>query len=211
MKRTEDENSSRPKDSFLFIIVISENKQELGRRGCMVYLLKPLLVMVILFSLSACSIWEKNERQVHSPPSTVSDIEKLPIKIDQNIIERINWEVSPVFQSGNCLMRGVPNKVGFIDAPFTANQGNKYMWHFWGDSIPEGKLTIVAVKKGSNDVAPALTVDGKSVWTTSVPGSPNNGADAHIPSNMKLRESGTWALLIYLGNTYWDYVVIDVH
>jgi len=172
---------------------------------------KHWLAIALLFSLSACSIWETNEKQVHSPPFAVSDMEKPPIKIDQHIIERIHWEVSPVFPSGNDQMRGVPNKVGFIDAPFKANQDNKYMWHFWGDSIPEGKLTIVAVKKGSHKLAPALTVDGKSVWTTGVPGGPNNGADAHIPSNIKLREPGTWALLVFLGNTYWDYVVIDVH
>lgn len=178
-------------------------------------LIKHLLVIVILFSLSACSIKDEEKKQAQNPESTtsvkdMSDIEKVPVKINQKIINNINWEVSPVFQSGNYKMRGVPNKVGFIDAPFIANKDSKYMWHFWGDSIPEGELTIVAVKKGSNDIAPALTLDGKNVWTTRVPGGPNNGADAHIPSNMRLREPGKWALLVYLGKTYWDYVVIDV-
>ncbi|WP_239691248.1 DUF4871 domain-containing protein, partial [Geobacillus proteiniphilus] len=88
--------------------------------------MKHLLVIVILFSLSACSIWEKNKE--------MSDIEKIPVKIDQKVISHINWEVSPVFQSGNYKMRGVPNKVGFIDEPFIANKDSKYMWHFWGDS-----------------------------------------------------------------------------
>ncbi|WAA12791.1 DUF4871 domain-containing protein [Fervidibacillus halotolerans] len=179
---------------------------------------KYLFVIVILFALSACSILEKDGEkiQAQNPESTtagkgMSNLEKVPVKIDQKIINNINWEVSPIFQSGNFKMRGVPNKVGFIDVPFIANKGNKYMWHFWGDSIPEGELTIVAVKKGSNDIAPALKRNGKNVWTTGVPaGGPHNGADAHIPSSMTLREPGKWALLVHLGKTYWDYIVIDV-
>ncbi|WP_244943825.1 DUF4871 domain-containing protein [Siminovitchia fortis] len=61
---------------------------------------------------------------------------------------------------------------------------------------------MVAVKKGKNKVSPALVVNGEKVWTTSFLGGPNNGADAHLPSNMQLDESGIWALLVYLGDKY---------
>jgi Domain of unknown function (DUF4871) len=170
-----------------------------------------LLGAVIVFALTSCSEEAKQPtRGTESHAEETSGAEKPPVRVDEKVIRNIDWQVSPVFSAGGYQMRGVPNKVAFIDAPFFANQNGKYMWHFWGDSIPEGKVTIVAVKEGSGAITPALTLDGKSVWTTGGLGGPNNGADAHLPSNMMLGERGKWALLVYIGNTFWDYVVVEV-
>lgn len=172
------------------------------------------IIAAILFSLSACSKEENEQIQGYESKKEeekgISRWKEAPVKVKETIINNIDWKVSPVFRSGGYRMRGVPNKVGFIDAPFIANKIDKYMWHFWGESIPKGELTIVAVKEGSKDIAPALMQDGISVWTTNVPGGPNNGADAHLPSNIRLSEPGKWALLVYLGDAFLDYVVIEV-
>ncbi|OQP01014.1 DUF4871 domain-containing protein [Geobacillus sp. 44B] len=170
-----------------------------------------LLAAVIVFALASCSEEARRQtRDTESHTEETSVAETSPVHVDKKVIRNIDWRVSPVFSSGDYQMRGVPNKVAFIDAPFVANQNGKYMWHFWGDSIPEGKLTIVAVQEGSGAITPALTLDGKSVWTTGELGGPNNGADAHLPSNMMLGERGKWALLVYIGDTFWDYVVVEV-
>ena len=131
------------------------------------------------------------------------DINELPspIDVDEKIIQEIDWEVSETFKSSTYTMRGIPNKVGFIDAPFIENNGNKYMWHFWGE-LPEEDLTVLGVKKDSKKLIPVLTSES--------PAGPNNGADAHFPSNMMLPEPGKWALLIYLGDKYFDKIIVNV-
>jgi hypothetical protein len=170
-----------------------------------------LLVAVIVLALASCSEETRQQtRGTESHAEETSGAETPPVHVDEKVIRNIDWQVSPVFSSGSYQMRGVPNKVAFIDESFVANQNSKYMWHFWGESIPEGKLTVVAVKEDSGAITPALTLDGKSVWTTGDLGGPNNGADAHLPSNMMLGERGKWALLVYIGDTFWDYVVVEV-
>lgn len=152
---------------------------------------------------------ETEETITHS----VSVEKEPPVSVDKEIIQNIDWEVSDPFKSSSYIMRGIPEKVGFIDEPFKKNSAQKYMWHFWGD-IPDGKLTVVAIKKGRNDIFPALIVssfeDEQYVWTYESPAGPNNGADAHLPSNMKLNEKGKWALLVYIGDTYFDTIVVEV-
>ena len=139
----------------------------------------------------------------------VEQEKNVPISIEEQIIQNINWEVSETFQADNYTMRGTPTKVAFIDAPFVQSEGQKYMWHFWGD-IPDGKLTVVGIKKDSKEFVPVLTRDEQYVWSYGHPAGPNNGADAHLPSTMELPERGKWALLVYLGDNYIDHIVVDV-
>jgi hypothetical protein len=49
------------------------------------------------------------------------------------------------------------------------------------------------------------------VWEYDVsPGGPNNGADAHIPSNLSLPTSGLWKLDAYLGGKLKGSIIVDV-
>ncbi|WP_347553235.1 DUF4871 domain-containing protein (plasmid) [Pseudalkalibacillus hwajinpoensis] len=129
-------------------------------------------------------------------------------------MQNIDWEVSETFNSGSYVMRGLPEKIGLIDAPFKKSIVKKYMWHFWGD-IPDGELTVLAIREGSNEIVPALIVpspeEERFVWTYDSPGGPNNGADASLPSNMQLDKKGKWALLVYLGEKYFDNIVVEVN
>ncbi|KGX89446.1 DUF4871 domain-containing protein [Pontibacillus marinus] len=135
--------------------------------------------------------------------------EKLPVEVRDTTIENIDWELSETFEAGTYTVRGVPNKLGFIDAPFVENKPQKYMWHFWGD-VPKGDLTVVGIKKGSQGITPVLMMGKDYVWSYNAPGGPNNGADAHAPSTMKLTEEGSWALLVYLGDEYFGQVIVEV-
>ncbi|WP_261132123.1 DUF4871 domain-containing protein [Bacillus sp. Marseille-Q3570] len=139
-------------------------------------------------------------------------IDELEVDVTEEMIEEINWEVTPDFKTGNYMLRGIEKKVGFIDTGFIANQGNKYMWHFWGDQL-EGNLSVVAVNENEPyTLVPALSngEDTSFMWSTSELAGPNNRADAHLPSNMELTETGKWALLVFLGDNYIDHIVVEV-
>lgn len=113
------------------------------------------------------------------------------------------WDISPLFSSGEYLMRGTAGKIGFIDAGFVAGLPNKYMWHFWGSEEElNGDFQVKAVKQGTDriiDVAHAALLGG-----------PNNGADKHLPLSMVLEEAGRWRLLPFIGGKLADTIVIDV-
>ncbi|PWV99738.1 uncharacterized protein DUF4871 [Paenibacillus cellulosilyticus] len=124
-------------------------------------------------------------------------------------IEEPSWDVSPEFRSGAYLMRGVEQKVGFIDAGFTANKPQKYMWHFWGDEdLLNGPFEVKAVKQGtdkiidvysSNPISSANALDGEL-----------NGADRHTITTMELPEAGRWRLLPYVKGRLLDTIVVEV-
>ncbi|WP_053363455.1 DUF4871 domain-containing protein [Bacillus sp. FJAT-27251] len=128
---------------------------------------------------------------------------------DVKRMNSVNWEPTGTFKSEEYVMRGIPNEIGFIDETFTAGVTKKYMWHFWGESL-EGNLRIVAVKEGELRPTPVLVKDEEQVWTYNKPLAGINGADIHIPSNMKIPESGKWALLVYLGEKYINTIVVEV-
>ncbi|MCA1054148.1 DUF4871 domain-containing protein [Rossellomorea aquimaris] len=124
------------------------------------------------------------------------------------MIQTIDWQVSETFKTSHYTMRGIRNKVAFIDAPFTDGREQKYMWHFWG-VVPEGEFTVIGVKEGSDELSPVLTRGSQSVWTYHSPGGQH--ADEHLPSTMSVRESGKWALLIYIGEEYFDQIIVEVN
>lgn len=91
---------------------------------------------------------------------------------------------------------------GFIDYPFVAGKGNKYMWHFWG--IPEDyagkKLGVTAVSRSGQTV---------NVFSGGLGGA-NIGAVAHTPSSMTLPTAGLWRLDVRVGGQIIGSIVVDV-
>lgn len=113
------------------------------------------------------------------------------------------WEVSPMFKSGTYDLRGVKDRLGFIDPGFIAGKPNKYMWHFWGGAEElTGALKIEAVRRGSNRV--------ESVFAAERLGAALNGADAVIPSSMTLPEPGMWRLMAFVDGKLQGSVVVEV-
>ncbi|MCA0173083.1 DUF4871 domain-containing protein [Bacillus sp. RAR_GA_16] len=177
---------------------------------------KYIFVSLMLVTLFGCNDTNETEETINnsvSVNSSKTEEKKPPVNVDKKVIQNIDWEISETFNSGSYVMRGVPEKISFIDEPFKKSIVKKYMWHFWGD-IPDGNLTVLAIREGGNEIVPALIVpspeDERFVWTYDSPGGPNNGADAHLPSNLKLDEKGKWALLVYLGEDYFDNIVVEV-
>lgn len=113
------------------------------------------------------------------------------------------WEPSPRFTLGMLQMRGIPNKLAFVDPGFIAGRANKYMWHLWGirESL-QGPFQVVAVKEGSEQLI--------DVFRAEAVGGAVNGADASVVSSMELPSPGRWRLTAYVGERLIGSVVVDV-
>jgi hypothetical protein len=125
---------------------------------------------------------------------------------------------SPTFESGQYKMIGIKGNIGILGPDFIANKGNKYMWHFWGskDEINKSPFRVEAINLKTKQKTKALvantgTPQEELVWEyNSTPAGPNNGADAHLPSNLKISSIGLWRLDAYLGGKLKGSIVIDV-
>ncbi|WP_052947771.1 DUF4871 domain-containing protein [Aneurinibacillus tyrosinisolvens] len=134
------------------------------------------------------------------------------------------WKVSPAFMvkdpkrpNSPIEMFGKEGKIGIIGPQLYANNGQKWMWHFWGDknTLNSGKLKVEATNKHTDEKVPALIMDGGTanehkVWEYAGVGGSNNGADAHMPSNISLPKPGLWRLDVYIGDRLFGNIVIEV-
>jgi len=112
-------------------------------------------------------------------------------------------EVSETFRSGGFVMRGIEGKIGFIDVPFQANKGNKYMWHLWGSKEElDGEFKIVGYSLENQTEIEMFQIDSLS--------GPHNGADASTVSIMELPSKGLWELRAYIDNKLFETIVIEV-
>jgi hypothetical protein len=147
------------------------------------------IVCVFLLFLSGCT--DKPNIGKHENP-----------KVLYSEAERKDWKVSPTFQSESATMVGIPNKMAVISG---FNITDKYMWHFWGDekTLNQGPLKVIATHQKTGLSEDALFV--QRIGYT-----PNNGADASLPSNMTFSKPGLWRLDAYIGDTLFGSIVIDV-
>ncbi|TBL79093.1 DUF4871 domain-containing protein [Paenibacillus thalictri] len=132
-----------------------------------------------------------------------------PYGIVQLLMLEPSWDITPEFQSGTYLMRGVEKKLGIIDAGFMAGKTQKYMWHFWGnDNLLNGPFEVKAIKKGTNKLVDVYSSNQLS--SANALAGELNGADRHIVTMMSLPEAGRWRLLPYVRGRLLDTIVVDV-
>jgi hypothetical protein len=93
-----------------------------------------------------------------------------------------------------------------------------YMWHFWGSKEELGKSSFkvqaINIKTGEKSKA-LVSISANNlremVWQYDAPPAPpNNGADAHLPSNMMLPDSGIWRLDTFIDNKFFGSVTVIV-
>ncbi|MEC3885394.1 DUF4871 domain-containing protein [Halobacillus sp. HZG1] len=107
------------------------------------------------------------------------------------------------FEAGSYTMRGIPGKVAFIDAPWIEGEVQKYMWHFWGSEDElDGPFKVSGTHMETGETVTVLE-------TAEVAG-PVNGADASLPSNMSLPESGDWRLETSLDGEAFGTILVNV-
>ncbi|GLC89522.1 hypothetical protein [Lysinibacillus piscis] len=133
--------------------------------------------------------------------------EDIPDFVQQSDITAIDWDRKAVHFGNLNNIVGNKDKIGVIGADTPSLNTQKWMWHLWGDAIHEDtKLTVVGYHKASNEIYPLL-VDG---WHTTL-GGPNNGANAHAPTSVKVPKAGDWAVLVYADNHYFDTLVYTIN
>lgn len=122
-----------------------------------------------------------------------------------------DWHESPLFESGDYKMIGEEGRIGFIYddcevVRFYPEKENKYMWHFWGSEEELlGDFKVVGTHENSDEEIVVIPERENNSL------SPTNGADQHIPSNMKFPESGIWKLDAYIGDELFGNIYIRVH
>ncbi len=143
--------------------------------------------------------------------------------------ERIS--VSPTFKlpvtfgdgtEGEYVLIGKEGRLGFLIGsgkkgesevqPIVHGKANKYMWHFWGEKEEfEGPLKIIGIDEEGEEHKILKDSNGK-IWaySTHIGVSPNNGADTHIPSLMEFPSAGIWELHVYIGETLFDEIAVNV-
>ncbi|KIL42259.1 hypothetical protein SD70_01615 [Gordoniibacillus kamchatkensis] len=125
---------------------------------------------------------------------------------------------SASFPSGSSTMVGSQGNIGILGPDFVAGKGNKYMWHFWGakEELDKSPFRVEAINLETTEktkalVAHAGTPQEEMVWEYDMPpAGPNNGADAHIPSSLKIPSGGLWRIDAYLGGKLKGSIVVDV-
>jgi len=126
---------------------------------------------------------------------------------------------SPIFKSNTgASMIGIEDKIGILGPDFIAGQGNKFMWHFWGTKDEMNKkpfrveaINLKTMKKNMALILDAGTSNERHVWEYNfAPAGPNNGADAHLPSNLSLASKGLWQLNAYIGGNLQGSLIVEV-
>ena len=129
----------------------------------------------------------------------------IPDFVEESDFEIIDWENKAVLFDDNIM--GNENKSGVIGADMPSLTPQKWMWHLWGVNDPTNtKLTVVGFHKESQTIH-QITTNG---WNIPLAG-PNNGADAHAPSTVKVPKPGEWAMFLYVDEKLFDILVYDIN
>ena len=117
-----------------------------------------------------------------------------------------NWQESATFVREASVFRiGDNGKFGFGEyGPFIAGESQKYMWHFWGDEKTLTKsFKVIGISKETEEKITVFQIPAQNL-------APNNGADDHLPSSLKLPSPGLWRLEIYFDDKLFGNVIVDV-
>jgi len=156
-----------------------------------------LIYLTMLIIVVACSDEKVNE-EIILP-------EGIPEFVQKSDFEKINWENKAV-EFGNRGIIGNENKSGVIGADAPSLTSQKWMWHLWG--VPVGtEMTVVGFHRVAKEVHQILKWPE---WTIQM-GGPNNGADAHAPSSVKIPETGEWAILLYIDGNLFDTLIFEIN
>jgi hypothetical protein len=137
--------------------------------------------------------------------SKISLPESIPNYVQESDFSLIDWGRKAVLFDRNII--GNENKSGVIGADMPSLNNQKWMWHLWGVENPmKTKLTVVGFHKETETVHQILTTG----WAIGL-GEENNGADAHVPSSVKIPRSGEWAILLYTDEKLFDILVYEIN
>ncbi|WP_342342336.1 DUF4871 domain-containing protein [Neobacillus novalis] len=160
------------------------------------------IFLTMFFLVAGCSTNETVESKIVLPKG-------IPDFVKVNDFETINWDRKAV-EFGDRGIFGNKYKSGVIGEEMKSSNIEKWMWHLWG--VNKVELTIVGFNKETRTVHPILFDRDTNnwSWTRSAMGAVN-GADSHMPSNVKVPEPGEWAILLYTDGKLFDKLVYEIN
>jgi hypothetical protein len=167
---------------------------------------KKLWIYVVLsIALSGCSLLQ-DDRTTYTP--TI-----IPAFYEESSNENIVWKEGPTFPYDGAELIGTKGTIGVTANPWKAGVVDEYTWHFFGERIPTGPFTVVAVKQGTSEPHKAIFLGDDTtapVWSTN-PVIMDSAKDyAELPVSMMLPSTGMWVLHAYVGEVLSGQIVVNV-
>lgn len=127
----------------------------------------------------------------------------------EETIKEEKWEDnSQTFTNEYGEMFGNEGSIGIIGSKTVTENGQKWMWHFWGTKeISDKKWEVKAFKQGAKEaINPIKSGVEKLV--------PRNDGDevinGHAISTVLFPSSGLWKLQVYIDEEYFDEIIVDI-
>ncbi|MED3561736.1 hypothetical protein [Bacillus xiapuensis] len=165
--------------------------------------MKRIPILWVLFSILIVLVACSSKETVNEKIKKIVLPKDIPTFVKESDFANIDWDKKAVKFGERSSIFGNENKSGVIGVDMPSLNGQKWMWHLWG--VDDADLTVVGFHKELQTVHKIL-VNG---WTIHV-GGPNNGADSHAPSAVKIPKSGEWAILLYTNGKFFDTLVYDI-
>ncbi|MDM5153374.1 DUF4871 domain-containing protein [Bacillus sp. DX1.1] len=159
--------------------------------------------IILLFSclIAGCTtLQQETKSPVKETIETVKPQNNAPTFFHLSVLKDVNWQESPSFVEG---------KVAIADGTWIANEPNKQMWFFLDPMMPSGKLSVIALKQGSTAPTPVIFQNETSERTWTAP-TMIDSTTKEIPILMSLPSPGLWLLNVYIGEKFYEQIVINV-
>lgn len=124
----------------------------------------------------------------------------------EKTIKEGKWEEnSPTFTNEYGEMFGKEGSIGIIGLKTITEDGQKWMWHFWGtEDISHKEWEVKAFKQGKEEaINPIKFKDEKLVPI-------DEEINGHARSTVLFPSSGLWKLKVYIGGEYFDEIIVDI-
>lgn len=123
----------------------------------------------------------------------------------EETIQEEKWEDnSPTFTSEYGVMFGKEGSIGIIGPKTVTENGQKWMWHFWGtEDISNKKWEVKALKQGGEEEINPITVKDEQLV-------PRGEISGHARSSVLFTSSGLWKLKVYIDGEFFDEIIVDI-
>ncbi|MCM3704967.1 MULTISPECIES: DUF4871 domain-containing protein [Cytobacillus] len=124
----------------------------------------------------------------------------------EETIKEEKWEDnSPTFTNEYGEMFGKEGSIGIIGSKTVTENGQKWMWHFWGtENISYKEWEVKAFKQGEEEAINPITFKDEQLTPR---GDVING---HSRSAVLFPSSGLWKLKVYIDGEYFDEIIVDI-
>ena len=116
------------------------------------------------------------------------------------------WEEnSPVFTNEHGEMFGKEGSIGSIGSKTITEDGQKWMWHFWGnEDISYKEWEVKAYKQGKEEAIDPIEFSDEKLVPI------DDEINGHARSSVLFPSSGLWKLKVYIDGEYFDEIIVDI-